>query len=446
MDDPIRIRGARQHNLKGNRRGAPPARADGDYRAVGFGQVLPGAGHPLRGGSAALRRGAFELREAVSRPPRQARCRPDRGAPPRGCDRAAQPGHIEPLNRGNRDRGLRLPAPPLCPRGTHVLPGLRGRGAARHGEQRGGRGRRPARRVAGHDHVSVAAERPGLAPAGGREPPFAGLRAGACRRGGGGTVGAAGRGGGCRGGACRGFRAGLRDGAGRSAPRPGVRAGPRRGLPRFGREPRSHGRRGPDEDPRRSGPSLARAAGRLAGHLLPGGRRRGGGHPGTGRGGGRAALHGDLSLPEPPHPDIPGAGAQALLLQQSLRELSGVHRLRRHPRVRSRAGGPRSGPLARRGRRGPLVQAPLRKGAADAAPAGCPRGGLHLHALEGAAGLLPGRGVPRQGFLPRRDGLPRLEGAEAIQAVPPDFSCASTSVRCRAGRARARACGRRRAG
>ena len=158
------------------------------------------------------------------------------------------------------------------------------------------------------------------------------------------------------------------------------------------------------------------------------------------------SLHRVLPLSEPPRPDLPQAAAQALLVQQSLRELPGVHGLRRHPGVRCRAGGSRPGALARRGRGGPLVEAALREGEAGAAPVCARRGSLQLHALEGSAARLPRRGALRQGLVPRGDGLSGLEGAEALQAVHPHLPAPIPASAAVPGGAAVRGCGPRRAG
>ena len=52
----ISVRGAREHNLKGDRRRHPAREPDGHHRPVGIGQVEPRLRHHLCRGAAALRR------------------------------------------------------------------------------------------------------------------------------------------------------------------------------------------------------------------------------------------------------------------------------------------------------------------------------------------------------------------------------------------------------
>jgi hypothetical protein len=91
-DTPIRIRGARTHNLK-NGRPRPAARpADRDHRPVGLGQVLARLRHHLRRGPAPLRRVAVGLRAAVPVDDGEAR----RRVTSRGCRRRSPSSRSRP--------------------------------------------------------------------------------------------------------------------------------------------------------------------------------------------------------------------------------------------------------------------------------------------------------------------------------------------------------------
>ena len=378
-----------------HRSGSATQCAHRDHRPVGVRQVLPGARHPLRGRPAALRRGPVHLREAVSRPAGETRRRPDRGTLPRGGHRTAQPHHHQPLHSGHCDRGLRLPPPPLRACRPHPLPRMRRRGAPGHRLHRHRQGRRPVPRHAGDDRLPAGPERPGFAPARCGKPSLAGIRAGARRR------------------------------RGRRAVRPaGSRGRTGRDRSRSGRQPGGAGRGGPDQGGGEPRPELDGPRGRFAGDLFQGGRGRSNGDSGGGRSVSAAPLLRGVSLPTPSRVDLSGAGAQALLLQQPLRQLPGLHRLRGHAGVRPRLDRAGSRSLAGAGRGRPLGQAPLHARAGGAASFRVSRAGLVVCLLGRAAPLLPPGGALRKGVVPRRDGLPRLQGAQAVQAVHPHLPAA----------------------
>ena len=164
---------------------------------------------------------------------------------------------------------------------------------------------------------------------------------------------------------------------------------------------------------------VAGALGRLPDDLLPGGRGRSG-RSSPGRRPRRGdALHRALSLSPPPQDDLPRARPASLLVQQPLRQLPQVQRLRRDAGVRSDPGGPQRGPVAGGGRRGSLGTAPLLPGAQRASSLRRPGRRLAHRPVADAGPALPGRRALRNGVLPGGDGLPRLEGTQALPRVHP---------------------------
>ena len=125
----------------------PEARAGGDHRSVGVGQVEPRLRHAVRRRAAPLCREPVDLCAAVPATDGQARRRPDRG-PVAGHQHRAEGQLAQPALHGGHDhRGARLPAPAVRARRHAVLPRPR---AAAAGAERQPDGRRRARAAAGH--------------------------------------------------------------------------------------------------------------------------------------------------------------------------------------------------------------------------------------------------------------------------------------------------------
>ena len=115
MDEFIRIRGAREHNLKSDRRRPAAQRARGDHRAVRLRQVLARVRHHLRRRPAPLRREPLGVRPPVPRADAEAGRRFDHRSVAGDRDRAED--HVEEpaLHGRHGHRDLRLPAPALRP-------------------------------------------------------------------------------------------------------------------------------------------------------------------------------------------------------------------------------------------------------------------------------------------------------------------------------------------
>src|SRR5439155_816465 len=94
-------------------------RADRRHRRVGFGQVVAGVRHLVRGRPAPLRRDLLPLRPAVPRPHGQAAGRVDLGNSARYRHRPDQPGAHLALDRRHDDRAQRSPEAPVR---AHSLP------------------------------------------------------------------------------------------------------------------------------------------------------------------------------------------------------------------------------------------------------------------------------------------------------------------------------------
>src|SRR3546814_270549 len=94
------------------------------HRVVRVGQVQPCLRHDLRRGAATLRRVALGLCASVPRPDGQARRRLHRGPLTSGVHRPEVHLQEPALHRRHDHRGLRLPAPALCPRRSSALPDL----------------------------------------------------------------------------------------------------------------------------------------------------------------------------------------------------------------------------------------------------------------------------------------------------------------------------------
>ena len=130
----IRIRGARQHNLKNldlDIRTGELTVVTGPERV---GQVEPGVRHAVRRRPAALRRDLLGLRAPVPRPHGPARGRPRRGRAAGDRHRPDQPGAQLALDGRHDDRAQRPPEAAVRPRRAAVRPQDRAAGAPRHAD------------------------------------------------------------------------------------------------------------------------------------------------------------------------------------------------------------------------------------------------------------------------------------------------------------------------
>ena len=182
MDDFIRIRGAREHNLKGIDVDIPRHRLVVITGLSGSGKSQPRLRHDLRRGPAALCREPVGLRPAVPGADAEAGRRPDHRPVAGDLDRAED--HLEEpaLDRRHGHRDLRLHAPALGARRHPLL--ARDRPADR-GADRLADGRPGARHARGHAPLPAGADRArpeGRVPQGVRRPAAAGLPAGQGRR------------------------------------------------------------------------------------------------------------------------------------------------------------------------------------------------------------------------------------------------------------------------
>ena len=126
------------------------------HRRLGLRQVLPRLRHPLRRGTAPLRRDLLAVRAAVPRPHGQAAGGPHRRHPARHCDRPDQPGPHLALHRGHDDGAERPHQAALRAGLAALLPRLRPAGEARlaRGDLRGPvQTRRNGGRPAPRDHL-----------------------------------------------------------------------------------------------------------------------------------------------------------------------------------------------------------------------------------------------------------------------------------------------------
>src|SRR5881628_4168931 len=129
---------------------AAAARADRDHRSLRLGKELSRVRHALCRGTAALHRVALHLRQAVPRADAEAPGGQHRRHLARRGHRAEEPDHDEPLHGGHGDRDLRLPAPPVGPRGNALLREVRAGGEGGYRAAGGGRaGQRPGSREQG---------------------------------------------------------------------------------------------------------------------------------------------------------------------------------------------------------------------------------------------------------------------------------------------------------
>ena len=178
----ISIRGAREHNLKGDRPRDPARQAGGVHRPVRLRQVVARLRHHLRRGPAPLRRVALGLRPAVPGDDAEAGRRPDRRPVAGDLDRAED--HLEEpaLDGGDRHRDLRLHAPALGARRRALL--ARHRPADRKPDRQpdGRPGAGAARRHAALPAGAGGARPQGRVPQGARRIPQEGFSAGQDRR------------------------------------------------------------------------------------------------------------------------------------------------------------------------------------------------------------------------------------------------------------------------
>ena len=303
---------------------APAAAAHRRDRGERLGEVVPCLRHGLRRGAAPLRRVAVGVRAPVPRADGEAERRPHRRHLP-GHSHSPEEQPAEPAVDGRDDnRDLRLSPAPLRPRRADHLPRLRCRSGPRDG---GGGGTGAEWTARGHpaaDRLRVPARHgPGLLER---------RRFGERRRGSGGRRGRGARG---RRGKRRSRSRGCR--RHRRASPQGVRAPVRRGpgrvvrrrrCVRAGRQPVAARRGRPHPD--------------RGGRARPAHRVHRGGLPGRGRirvrrgdrrrRAGAARVQRALRMPAVRHP-LRGPPADAVLLQQPVRRLSDVPRLRQRDRA-----------------------------------------------------------------------------------------------------------------
>ena len=111
MDDFIRIRGAREHNLQVDRSRSAAQQAGRDHRAVGLGQKLARVRHDLRRRPAPLRREPVRVRAPVPRADAEAGRRFDHRPVAGDRDRAEDDLEEPALDGRHGHRDLRLSAP-----------------------------------------------------------------------------------------------------------------------------------------------------------------------------------------------------------------------------------------------------------------------------------------------------------------------------------------------
>ena len=328
---------------------AAARQADHRHRCQRVGEVVAGLRHDLRRRAAPLRRVALGLRAAVSRADGEAGRRSHRRHFAGDCDPAEEQRPQSAVDRRDDDGDSRLHAAAVCPRRADVLPQLREGSRPRN---RGG-GRAEARRPALRHAIAAR-----LRPAGGGNLSRFGLARG-------GRTDRSGRDRGRVSLACPELleerpRKGGRFGA-RQPAQEGVRAAAHR------RARRHHRRRGSGVDRRSIHPAGRRrsaaggrrraspAADRLDRDGVPGRRRRRLGTAVVGRGvTSHPSVFRALRVPDLRDP-VRGSAAAAVLLQQPVRRLPDVSRLRQHHRARhgpGRAGSARNRSSRARSSRG----------------------------------------------------------------------------------------------
>ena len=130
--DAIRIRGARQNNLKNLDLDLPAQRVDRRHGRQRFGEILAGVRHPVCRGPAPLRRDVFALCAAVPGPHGPAAGRPHRGHSAGHRHRPDQSGAHLALDRRHHDGAQRSSEAAVRARRGAALPRLRPAGAARY--------------------------------------------------------------------------------------------------------------------------------------------------------------------------------------------------------------------------------------------------------------------------------------------------------------------------
>ena len=145
-DDVIRIRGARQNNLRGLDLDLPLGELIVvDRRVSGSGKSSLAFDTRLRRRPAPLRRDVLAVRAAIPRPHGQAAGRPHRRHPARDRDRPDESRAHVALDRRHDDGAQRSPEAPVRARRGAVLPQLRPRGAPRRRRSRSTRSWRTSR-------------------------------------------------------------------------------------------------------------------------------------------------------------------------------------------------------------------------------------------------------------------------------------------------------------
>ena len=157
----IIIKGCRQHNLKNIDLEIPRDKLVVITGLVGLGKIVPRLRYHLRRRTAPVRREPLCLRPPVPGPDGQARRGLHRR--PLACHRHRAEDHEQepPLHRRHGDRGLRLPAPALCPHRQALLLQMRqgDRGPDRAADHRRGHGPASKTRASRSSRPSCAAGR-----------------------------------------------------------------------------------------------------------------------------------------------------------------------------------------------------------------------------------------------------------------------------------------------
>ncbi len=402
------------------------------HRGQRVGQVVARLRHHLRRGAAPVRRVAVGLRAPVPRADGEARRRRHRGHLP-GDRHPAEEQHPQPaVNGRDHHRNPRLPAAAVRAHRADGVPLVRPRRDSRDGRGRGHAARRAARRHAPARRLRDAGRvvgrlradrqrdrpratktraRPGTPTCSMPRWPARSARVGTETE----TETAAERrradGSRSRRGHARCVAAeGIRTAAARRARRLARRR--RRGEPGGTEHARGRGRPHPD---RARGPGAPHRLGR---DCLPGGRRGGirARVAGIGRAARAARVQRAFRVPALRHP-VRAAAAAALLVQQPLRRLPDVPRLRQHDRARPRPRGARSRQVDQPGRDRAVHEAALPQPARIAEEGGEEVRPAARRAVDGPdrrGTCLRHRGRPRLG---RDSRLLRLARAQEVQGA-----------------------------